>query len=145
MAKSSVYSFLNVAATLNGLKVVGPWEGDDALVITPMTDIGTMTVGAGGSGIFSQHANRGATISLKLMATSDTHRQLVELLKAQQAAEGRMGFPFAIKDNRNGNGGTTDKAFIQTAPTENFGVAASVREWVLTTDAWEWEVPVAQA
>lgn len=144
MAKSSAYSIKNVAATLDGQRVVGLWDGDDAVVITPLTDVGTMLVGADGSSIFSQSANNGATITLRLQHTSPTHRNLMQKLQRQRADGVRVsGFPFVLIDVDSNEGGSTDQCFIQTAPNDEKGVNAAAREWVLVTGDWKPEIPAA--
>lgn len=140
--KSSAYSFKNVAATLNGQQVIGFWDGDDAVQVAPLSDEGSMLVGADGSSIFSQSANEGATITLQLQHTSPTHRLLHQLWARQRARGIRVvGFPFSFFDVDSGEGGTTAEAFIQSAPTDSKGVVAGPREWVLVTGQYKPEIP----
>lgn len=140
--KSSAYSMKNVAITLDGQAVLGLWDGDDAVQIAPLTDIGTMMVGADGSSLFSQSANEGATITIRLQHTSPAHRLLHQKWARQRARGVRVtGFPISIIDVDSGEGGVTDQAFIQTGPTDAKGVNAGPREWVLVTGQWRPEVP----
>lgn len=142
MAKSSAYSMKNVAATLDGQNVFGLWDGDDTIVVAPLEDIGTGMVGADGSSIFSQSANEGATITLRLQHTSPTHRILHQKLARQKARGIRVqGFPFTLIDVDSGEGGSTDQCFIATAPDDSKGTTATVREWVLWTGQWRPEIP----
>ncbi len=141
MANSSVYSSLHVQATLNGLSVQGLWDGDDAISIAPGVDRGTLLVGAQGDGLFSIHADRSATISIKLQHTSPTHRLLTQLDIAQQAGQGVIGFPFDLIDTASGEGGSSDRVFIRQAPTVAHGKAAAMREWVLVAPVWVHQVP----
>lgn len=142
MAKSSAYSMKNVAVTIDGQNVLGVWDGDDAVVIAPVEDIGTLLVGADGSSIFSQSANEAATITLRLQHTSPAHRLLHTKLARQKARGVRVsGFPVTVIDVDSNEGGSTDQAFIMTAPTDSKGKAAAVREWVLVTGQWRPEVP----
>lgn len=138
--KSSTYSMLQVVAVLDGQRVQGLWDGDDAIVVTPGADIGGLTVGADGSSIFSQSADRSVTISVKLQHTSPTNRLLEQRLKRQQSANLR-GFPFTVRDIGSNEGGSTDQCFIQTAPADSKGKMATVREWVLVSGSWERLVP----
>ena len=136
MAKSSAYSMINVQATLDGLAIQGLWDGDDAVVVTHGADVGALLVGADGASIFSQSADRSAQISIKLMHTSPTHRQLIQKWKAQRA--GRLiGFPFDVIEKTSGKGGTTDQCFIMQAPANSDGKNAVAHEWVLVTGDWE--------
>jgi hypothetical protein len=126
---------LNVTATCDGLAVRGLFDGDDAIVVTQGADVGTMLVGADGSSLFSQTADRSAQISVKLQHTSATHRQLLQKWKQQRA--GRLiGFPFDIIEKDSGEGGTADKCFVMQAPADSKGKNAVVREWVLVTGDW---------
>lgn len=141
-AKSSGYTMKNVAVTLDGQQVLGLWDGDDPVAVAPLVDVGTMMIGADGSSIFSQHANEGATITLRLQHTSPTHKLLMERL-ARQRTRGMplKGFPFGFIDVDSNEGGNTDQAFIQTAPHDQKGVNAAAREWVLVTGNWRPEIP----
>lgn len=142
MANTSAYSFINVAATLDGQKVIAPWDGDDALIVTRAADRGTGLVGADGSGLFSVSANKAATISIKLQHTSPTHRLLMQKEKRQQALGGTgTAFPFSFIETTSGEGGSADKCFIQSAPADGKGVNATVREWILWTSEWDANIP----
>lgn len=138
--KTAIYSALNVVATIDGLRVVGLWDGDDAIVVEPGADKGALMNGADGDSIFSQSANRSARLTFRLMHTSVTHRTLLQKLAVQEA--GRLaGFKVSLFDNRSGEGGATDQAFIEKAPNDQKGVNASQREWVLVCGQWNREIP----
>jgi hypothetical protein len=142
MALTSAYGFVNTANTVDGQIIQGLWDGDDAISIAPLADKGTMLIGADGSALFSVSANRGATITLRLQHTSPTHRLLQQKLKRQQAlASPATAFPVTAYDTSSGEGGTADKCFVQTAPTDTKGVNATVREWVLVTGEFNAEIP----
>ncbi|MCD1264543.1 DUF3277 family protein [Shinella sp. AETb1-6] len=142
MALTSAYGFINTANTVDGQIIQGLWDGDDAISIAPIADKGTMLIGADGSALFSVSANRGATITLRLQHTSPTHRLLQQKLKRQQAlASPATAFPVTAYDTSSGEGGTADKCFIQTAPTDTKGANATVREWVLVTGEFNAEIP----
>lgn len=142
MTKSSAYSMKNVAVTVDGQAVIGVWDGDDAVTIEPLEDTGTMLVGADGSSIFSQSANEGATITLRLQHTSPTHRLLHQRYARQRARGVRVvGFPVNVIDVDSNEGGSADQVFIQRAPTDSKGTNAGVREWVLVTGQWRPEIP----
>jgi hypothetical protein len=142
--KSSGYSMKNVAATVDGQPVIGVWDGDDAIVVAQMEDVGSLLVGADGASIFSQSANEAATITLRLMHTSPTHRLLSQKLARQQARGVKLrGFPVHVIDVDSKEGGSTDQAFIQSAPDDSKGKAATVREWVLVTGTWNRSIPIA--
>lgn len=140
MSITSSYSYIDVTCTLNQRSILGMWEGDDAIAVSEGEDIGTGLIGADGSGIFSQHAGKGAQISIKLQHTSPTHRYLTQLLE-QQREGGLNGVPFTVQDRRSGEGGTADKCFIMQAPATEKGKAATMREWVLWTSQYDRSIP----
>ena len=142
MALTSAYSYTNTANTLDGQLIQGLWDGDDAISIAPGADKGTGLIGADGSGIFSVSANKSATITIRLQHTSPTHRLLQQKLKRQQAlASPATAFPVTAYDTSSGEGGTADRCFIQSAPTDTKGANATVREWVLWTAEFIPEIP----
>lgn len=142
MSKSSAYSMKNVAAMLDGQKIIGLWDGDDAIMVEQIEDVGSMLIGADGSSIFSQSANEGARITIKLQHTSATHRLLATKLAVQRAPGFKVtGFPFSIKDVDSGEGGASDQCFIEKAPNDEKGKNATVREWVLVTGQYKADIP----
>ncbi len=142
MALSSAYSFVNVSATVDGQQVQAPWDGDDALVVTPGADKGVGLVGADGSGIFSISADNSATISIKVMHTSPTHRLLMQKAKRQKAlGANAASFPFTFMDTVSGEGGSADRCYVMTAPADSKGKAATVREWILWAVDYNPEIP----
>lgn len=143
MPQTTAYSMLNVTATLDGRTVLGLFDGDNALQVSQGVDVGTMLVGADGSSLFSQTADRSAQITLRLQHTSPTHRQLVQKWKAQRA--GRLvGFPFDFIDSMSNEGGSADKCYVMRAPDDSKGNNATVREWVIVTGDWTPSVPDVQ-
>lgn len=142
--KSSTYSAKNVTAMVDGQRVLGLWDGDDAIATKPLSDIGRMLIGADGSSIFSQSANDGAQITLRLQHTSATHRLLHQKWARQRTAGIRLsGFSFSVKDVDSGEGGAADDCYIMTGPTDQKGNAAVVREWVLVTGLYIPNIPSA--
>lgn len=135
-----VHSMLNIVATLDGRRVIGLMDGDNAIQITPGADVGTVLIGADGTGLFSQSADKSATIVLRLKPNSPTHRQLTEKWKAQRA--GRVvGFPFDKIDMASNEGGTGVNCFVSKAPEDVSGDKATVREWTLGCLDWTPSVP----
>lgn len=142
MARQTAYSMINVVATVDRRPVIGLWDGDDAISVDRNADRGTGLIGADGAGIFSITADKSAAITLRLQHTSPTHRLLHQKLKQQQARGALFkGFSFSVKDLASGEGGASDRVFIQTAPSDGKGVNASVREWVLWAGEYVDEVP----
>lgn len=140
MPKSTSYSALNLSATLDGLTVIGLFDGDNAIQVDQNTDAGTGLVGVQGDSIFSQTADRSASVTLRLQHTSPTHRQLMQKWKAQRA--GRL-VPFAFDhlDTASNEGGSGDEFYVQRAPVDTKGMNATVREWVIWTGDYTPNIP----
>lgn len=136
----NAYSMLNVVATLDGRRVVGLMDGDNAIQVAPGADVGSLLVGADGTGLFSQSADKSAMITLRLKPNSPTHKQLTDKWKAQRG--GRLkAFPFDLVDGGSNEGGTAPECYVQKAPEQTMGTNATVREWVLVTPNWKPSTP----
>ncbi len=130
------YSMLNVTATLDGRKVIGLADGDNAIEVAPVSDVGTMLIGADGTPLFSQSADKSAQITVRVKHNSPTHRQLLQKWRAQRAGIVR-GFVFDVIDSESNDGGVASDVFILTAATDSKGTNAVAREWVLVAGTWE--------
>lgn len=139
-SKTSAYSAKNLVITLDGLKVRGLFDGDNAVQVDQGADVGSGLVGVLGDSIFSQSSDDSATVTLRLMHTSATHRQLVQKWEAQRA--GRLvGFPLDHVDTGSNEGGTADQCFILRAPPVSQGDKATSRDWVLWTGDYKPNTP----
>lgn len=136
--QTTVYSFENVAVTINGLRVTGFWEGDNAVEVAPRADNATMLVGADGDATVSYSADDSVSITLRLKPNSPMNAILENYYRRARAGGFGRGFPVAVRDTGNGEGGAASEAHILQAPTRALGAAATVREWVLGANAWAW-------
>lgn len=132
MPEMTSYSMLNVAAALDGLQVQGFYDGDDVVMVDPLSDEGDILVGADGSSIFSQSADQGAEITLKLQHTSPMHKHLTRRWLLQRTGR-LLPMPFVVRDTESGEGHVADQCYIRRAPTDSKGKNATVREWILVT------------
>lgn len=140
MPKSSSYTAINFAGSIDGVAVTGLFDGDNAVQVDQNADAGTGLVGVQGDSIFSQTADRSASVTMRLMHTSPTHRQLMQKWHAQQAGVLR---PFACDqlDTASNEGGSGDEFYVMRAPSDTKGTNATVREWVLWTGDYKSNVP----
>lgn len=132
----TVYSMLGVSATVDGLPVVGMFDGDDAIIVETREDEGDWLIGADGSALFSQTADTSAQITLKLQHTSPTHKQLLGK-QAQQRSGSLIPFSFDVVDTNGGEGSHSGTCLIMKAPQQSYGENATVREWVLASATWQ--------
>jgi len=142
MARSSSYAAKNVTAMVNGQRVQGLWDGDDPITVESVDDLGALMVGADGDSIFSQFAGTAHTITLRLQHTSPTHTLLHQRWAVQRAPGVRVTpFPFTHMDVDSGEGGSANECFIMTAPSDQKGRNAVMREWVLVTGEYLPNIP----
>jgi hypothetical protein len=132
----TVYSMLGVMAAVDGLRVVGMFDGDDAITVESREDEGDWLIGADGSALFSQTADASAQITLKLQHTSPTHQQLLNKM-AQQRSGALIPFPFDVTDVNGGEGSHSGNCLVMKAPSQQYGENATVREWVLASPSWQ--------
>lgn len=136
MSCLGVYSFNDVAVYVDNVLVEGFWEGDDAVIVEPNSDIATAIVGADGKALISVSADRAASITLKLQPNSEMHKRL--LRKFDELRSGQfLPFSMSVTDTRNGEGGSSVECVAMTKPSDQFGVQASVREWKIFAGCWE--------
>lgn len=135
MSQITVYSMLGFALTVDGLPVVGFFDGDDVFSSEKSEDVGGWLIGADGSAIWSQSADGMVTLTLKLQHTSPTHRQL-QNKSQQQKAGSLVPFPVDYVDTNGGEGGHAGNAMVTKEPSMSHGKNATVREWVLTSPDW---------
>ena len=137
---TTAYGFKNVVATLDGTQVSGFWDGDDVIMVNQREDVGTLHIGAGGEGLWSQSLDFSVEITLKLQHTSATHQLLTQKWKQQREAN-LTPFSFVLEDTGNNEGGSAEECYVMKAPDNQKGKAATVREWVIVSAKWNPEEP----
>lgn len=135
-APLTLYSYKNVVVTIDGRRVIGVWEGDDAVVVERPTDLGTALTGADGASVVSISADQTATVTLKLQANSAMNSYLEQRVKAMRMGSTRL-LAIGIVDTGTGEGGGCSSAVITKEPSKSYGAMATEREWVLFCNCWQ--------
>ena len=137
-APFGVYSFTNVALSIDGARVIGFDEGDDAIQIERTTDLGTPKVGADGTSIVSITADQSATMTIRLMQNSPFNAWLRNKVLRQRSG-GLTGLTFAVSfvDMTNGETGGCTQAIITKEPTISRGAQTSTMEWMIFCPCWQ--------
>lgn len=134
----TMYSYLNVKATLNGNDITGLWEGDDAIEIEERSQVANDLVGADGAAIVSVTADQSVYIRIRLQPNSPIHRYLDQ--KYRTLKSGVLDpMSFSVRDTGNGEGGSSAQVTIRQMATKQLGVNAAVREWELYAQGWVWD------
>jgi hypothetical protein len=135
-APLTLYSYRNVVVTIDGRRVVGVWEGDDAVVVERPTDLGTALTGADGASVVSISADQTATITLKLQPNSAMNSYLEQRVKGMRMGSPRL-LAIGIVDTGTGEGGGCSSAVITKEPSKSYGAMATEREWVIWCNCWQ--------
>lgn len=133
----TIYSFQNVVLTIDGRRVEGFWEGDDAIQLERPTDLGTPLVGADGSSLVSITADQTATLTLRLQPTSPWNRELANRVKQIRNGASVTPMVISLRDTSTGEGGGCSAAVIIKEPDSSWGDAASAREWQIHCSCWQ--------
>jgi hypothetical protein len=126
--------------TVDGQTIFGFADGDDAVQVEHIENIGSLIVGADGATLFSQMASKAARIRIRLLHTSPTHELLLEKQRNQRNNI-LDGFPVDFVETASGEGGTADKCFIEVGAMFQYGKNGTPREWVLVTGDFEPKIP----
>lgn len=137
-APFGVYSIANISLSIDGARVVGLAEGDDAIVITPTSDVGKPIVGADGSSLVAISADQSATMAIKLLYTSPFSAYLRNKV-ARMRAGGVTGitFPVGFTDATNGESGGAVDAVVTKSPPVTRGAAPTEQTWEIFLPVWE--------
>lgn len=118
------YSFLDVAATLNGpggsIQLgAGAGTAEEGITIERRGERNTMTIGSDGEGMHSLHADKSSTITVRLLKTSPTNQLLSVMFDLQSQASSLWGQNVIAVSTPNGAGDITTArgvAFRQHTP-----------------------------
>jgi hypothetical protein len=131
----TLYSFKNIAFTIDGRAVVGLWEGDDAITTERSTDLGTPLTGADGSAVVSITADQSILLTFKLMPNSAMNAYLEQKVKRMRMGSQDL-IAVAVRDTSTGEGGVCSAAVIIREPSKSWGANATEREWQLFCSCW---------
>ena len=98
-------------------------------------DAFSLSIGADGEGTRSKTNNRGATITLTLMQTSDINDLLSTQYLLDLNTPGGVTSPFLVKDSNGRTLMAAEECWIQRAANVEYGREAGEREWVLRTSS----------
>lgn len=133
-----MYSFRNVAFTIDGALVTNFDEGDDCITIEPTSDLATAKVGADGGSVLSVTADQTATVTIRLLQNSPMNRFLENKVKRMRSAA-LTGREFAIgfTDLSSGETGGCTQASVMREPTITRGVNSNNLEWAIFCPCWQ--------
>jgi len=127
------YSFTNVNVIYGILELQGFAEGDDVVNITFDTEQFTDTAGAKGDVTRTQTNDNRATVVVKLLQTSDSYKDLMNLYNAdRETAAGVV--PLTVINKETGETFVGNNAWIQKNPDIVRGQNANAVEFTFRVD-----------
>lgn len=132
---TNVYSFLNVQCSLigpGGAITLGNSSGaaEEGITIEASGDIGTLTMGADGSGQFSLHADKSGKITVRILKANPTNKQLSAMYAIQTSDGALYGQNIiTLTDTLRGDAITCSQVAFTKAPSLSYGKEAGMLEW----------------
>ena len=127
------YSFSNVNAIFGIFELEGFADGDDVVSIDFDADQFTKLVGAKGDVIRAQSNDNSCTVTIKLLQSSSSNKDLTTIYNADRIA-GTGVSPLVINDKESGETYVINNAWISKYPTVNRGQGANTMDWVFQGD-----------
>jgi hypothetical protein len=132
----AAYSFADIHAEITGPGGsiplgAGAGVAEEGLTVDPIEDKDTMTIGADGTPMHSLHMGKGARISVRLMKTSPTNRDLMAMYNFQTSSAANHGRnTLVIRDVARGDVMTARDVAFARIPTLTWSKDPGVHEWI---------------
>jgi len=119
----------NVAVVFGIFQIQGFAEGDDVVLIEPEANDFEDIVGADGTVMRSQTNDRRVTVTIKLLPTSISNKELMGIYNADRTSF-TGAFPMLIQDKHLNESYAITEAWIQKMPNIGKGQTATSYDWV---------------
>jgi hypothetical protein len=133
MAAFNNYSFSNVNVIFGILELTGFGEGDDVVVVEQEADQYSDMAGAKGDVVRSQTNDGRCTITIKLLQTSVSVKELTAIYNADRELQTGV-LPMVIEDKEIGETYVVNNAWISKFPTITRGQAPNTMDFVFRGD-----------
>jgi len=131
----ATYSFLDVQAAITGTGGsinLGANAGvaEEGITIEAVADANTMTIGADGSGMHSLSANTASTVTIRLLKTSPTNAQLMQMYQTQRKSSAAWGKnTITVRDVVRGDNITLTEVAFKKVPSNTYAKEGGNLEW----------------
>lgn len=130
--KRKTYNADEVTVTFGGDLIEGFADGS-MITIERNNPLLVRVAGTTGEQAYSRHADRSATVTIKLLQTSESNDVFADAAALNERGPGLPGFkPLFIRD-RNGRALYEGEAAPEELPSSEFDRSATAREWKLTS------------
>jgi hypothetical protein len=136
MTVSSTYSFMDVAATIDGpggkfALGYGSCNAEEGVSIAMVENKNLMTIGADGCVMHSLHAGNGGTVTVRFLKTSPTNKMLSMMYELQKISSATWGNNnIVISDIARGDQITCSNCAFQRQPNVNYAKDGGTQEWI---------------
>lgn len=127
------YTFSNVNVIFGILELEGYADGDDVVDVDFDVEQFTKLVGAKGDVARSQTNDNSCTVTVKLLQTSLSNKELTVLYNLDRET-GAAAAPLIINDKETGETYVVNNAWIQKFPKVTRGQGINSMEWVFQGD-----------
>lgn len=133
MAEFKNYSFKNVNVIAGILELVGFADGDDIVTIEMEMEQFSDLAGAKGDVARSQTNDNRCTVTVKLLQTSSSNKDLTTLYNTDKET-GAGVFPMVIEDKETNETFVINNSWIQKYPSVVRGQTVQSMDWVFRGD-----------
>lgn len=118
---------------INGREITGFADGADSISFAPAADIGQLTIGATGKGVFVATNNNSVATTLRLLQNDADNQFLNELMTRQRKMlKSFETVTLYFKDLINGDTYTCSDGYFIVRPTYTRGNQANIHQWDIT-------------
>lgn len=129
---TKVYDADQVSVVIAGIPIASGYADGEFVRIEQVTEDFTEKVGTDGEVTRSKTNDHRATVTIRLMQTSDGNAALSALNNADKLAPNGAGIgPFLVKDRQGTSLFAGDKCWVKKPPNVSFDREATEREWTL--------------
>lgn len=131
----ATYSFLDVTAAINGVGGninlgAGAAVSEEGITIEAVEDKSIMTIGADGQGMHSLVASEASMVTVRLLKTSPTNAQLMEMYKRNTVSSANHGRnTITIRNPSTGDNITLQKVAFKKRPSITYAKEGGIIEW----------------
>lgn len=133
MAEFGNYSFKNASVIFGIIEMGGFADGDDVVNIEQNAEQFTKTVGAKGDVTRVQTADNSARVTVKLLQTSSTNKELTNTYLGDRETAAAAA-PLIVTNLESGEVFACNNAWIVGYPTVTRGAGVNIMEWVFDCD-----------
>lgn len=132
---NKTYSFLDVTAALTGpggAITLGSGSGaaEEGIDIETSVDLNNMQIGADGSGQHSLSADKSGRVTVRLLKTSPTNQQLMQMATFQRSSSALHGQnTLVISDTARGDVVSCRQVAFKKIPNLTYASQAGINEW----------------